>query len=277
MFWPIHCHPDFGYLAPTSRFWKLARVGAAAGAVGLFVGSVGVIGFSQRPEFERLREDFSEALRSSQPYTYALSTSTDSEPAPSDASCASLTRPDLDERCQPETQRAPPVVQERFPETRRRAAGSASPGRRMQSPPVPAAAIPPETALLAAPPAATSASAARPGVTPPVRSVATENPKGVSSLAAGTIDAPTAAVTPVLSEAAPQKTRRRSDHRARLDSQSLNARVERRGVVGASGQIGYDREVGRNDTGRLGSDPVTQPRFERRGFFWCMQGQGKSC
>src|SRR4051794_18879989 len=108
MFWPIHCHPDFGYLAPTPRFWKLARVGAIAGAVGLFAGSVGVIGFSQRPEFEQLREDFSEALRGSLPFVPASSADPETS---SDANCASSTSPDLDDRCQPETQRATPAVQ----------------------------------------------------------------------------------------------------------------------------------------------------------------------
>ena len=64
MFWPVHCHPDFGYLAPRPRFWKLVRVGAIAGILGLLAGSIGVIALSQRLEIELLREEFAATVRS---------------------------------------------------------------------------------------------------------------------------------------------------------------------------------------------------------------------
>src|SRR5437899_189237 len=97
MFWPVHCHPDFGYLAPTSRFWKLARVGAIAGVAGLLAGSVGVIALSQRPEIERLREDFATILLGSAPSVVAPSSGRES--LPPDTNCPSGTSPNLDDNC----------------------------------------------------------------------------------------------------------------------------------------------------------------------------------
>jgi hypothetical protein len=242
MFWPVHCHPDFGYLAPTSRFWKLVRVGAIAGTLGLFAGSVGMIAFSQRPDIERLREEISPR---SAPFA-----SSDRKSAPPDTSCPSLGRPD--DNC---------LLQERFPEAKRPVVGSLPRSRGLQdsSPP---AAMPPSAVPPALPPAAAQ----------PTR------PAGAEGIA----DPPTAAVDSAPSVAVPQKARRRSYGRRardslRSDSQLHIDRVERRSVLGEAGRNGYDREPGRNDPARQSNYPAAQAPQERRGFYWCQQAQGVSC
>src|SRR3954453_8987587 len=122
MFWPVHCHPDFGYLAPTSRFWQLVRVGAIAGTVGILAGSISIIGFSQRPEIDRLREDFAETVISSTPFDFA--SYSDHASAQANANCVSQTGASPDNKCPPASQRAPQAVHEGARETKRRAAGS---------------------------------------------------------------------------------------------------------------------------------------------------------
>lgn len=261
MFWPIHCHPDFGYLAPTSRFWKLARVGAIAGTAGLFAGSVGVIALSQRPEFEGFRQDIADNLRGSVQFVFAPPS--DRVSAPADVGCASQTYPD---RCVLATQSAPEVLQERSP-ARRRSAKSASSNPREQVSTVPASPVP-----VTATSAATSSASALPAA-------GTEQ---------GIAEPPTAAVNSTPAETAPQKTRARFDARrtrelARLDPQSRGLRAERRGVIGEPGNDGGRNEGMRsegmrseglrNEGGRRGNNPAAQPAPERRGFFWCVQGQ----
>src|SRR5712691_8463577 len=105
MFWPCHFHPEFGYMAPTPRFWKLARVGAIGCSIGIFAGSIGVILLAQRPEFALLRGDIAAAVGS--PALFAFAPSPDRAPTPSVTGCPLQTWPYFDDKCLLGTPRTP--------------------------------------------------------------------------------------------------------------------------------------------------------------------------
>ena len=204
-----------------------------------------------------------------------LGSSPDRTPAPPATSCSAQTWPYREDHCLLGTPRTPQAFQERFPDTKPRAA-PAPPATHGQVAGPNTGPQPTQPSEGAPPAAAQPAPLSRAEATATV-----EHPKDAQQLLR--IDQPSAGGSSMSSEALSRKARqnsvaRRAREPARPNPDPRTVAAERQNVIGEVRRNGSDRlEPTRNEGSRQSSNPIQEPPRERRGFFWCLQPYGHAC